>query len=404
MRCVWFTLLTVGLMGFSALAAAEPAAEPSAATAATAATPTAAPVGWRMNYSGIYETATPPTQWSKTENVLWVVPMKKFSNASVIVVGDKLFTTVEPSTLMCLNKADGKELWSAANDLEAGTLPKAQPSNGYASGTPTSDGKRVYAVFASGVVVCYDLEGKLIWKKVAKLTDFQWGHCVSPLLIDGKLIVELGYITAFNAADGEVVWTSANRAKEFYGSPVAAAVAGKPVVITPCGKILNAADGSAIENNLPKLEYATPLVVGNQVYFLQTDSKAYELPAALDGKPRQLWTAKLKADRYYTSPLFDKDLLYTVHRSSHASVIDAKTGEVVAEKDLGLKRDFYASVTKAGNFLYFTHESGTTLVMKPGKELEAVATNKLEQTRATPVFEGSRMYIRTWKNLYCIGK
>ena len=80
-----------------------------------------------------------------------------------ILVGDKLFTTVEPSTLLCLNKTDGKELWSAANDLEAGNLPKAQPTNGYASGTPTSDGKHVYAVFASGVVVCYEeIEGQFL--------------------------------------------------------------------------------------------------------------------------------------------------------------------------------------------------------------------------------------------------
>ena len=48
--------------------------------------------------------------------------------------------------------------------------------------------------------------------------------------------------------------------------------------------------------------------------------------------------------------------------------------------------------------------TGTAIVLEPGREYKEIAENRLEPARSTPVFAGSRMYLRTLKNLYCIGK
>jgi hypothetical protein len=48
---------------------------------------------------------------------------------------------------------------------------------------------------------------------------------------------------------------------------------------------------------------------------------------------------------------------------------------------------------------------GSIVVVKPGFKYEELARNKVEQTlRASPVFEGRRMYVRAPGRLYCFCK
>src|SRR5207248_900169 len=47
----------------------------------------------------------------ENKNIAWTCAMPGSSNASPIVVGDKIFSTAETYDLVCLNKADGKFLW-----------------------------------------------------------------------------------------------------------------------------------------------------------------------------------------------------------------------------------------------------------------------------------------------------
>jgi outer membrane protein assembly factor BamB len=72
-------------------------------------------VGWRTDGSGAYTTATPPTEWSKTKNVIWSTPLTDSSNATPVISGEKLFICAEPETLICINLADGKILWQKTN-------------------------------------------------------------------------------------------------------------------------------------------------------------------------------------------------------------------------------------------------------------------------------------------------
>ena len=64
----------------------------------------------------------------------------------------------------------------------------------------------------------------------------------------------------------------------------------------------------------------------------------------------------------------------------------------------------YASVTLAGEHLYISDWFGITAVIKPGRTFKLESTNQLERFRGSPVFEGTRMYIRGFNKLYCIGK
>jgi outer membrane protein assembly factor BamB len=49
--------------------------------------------------------------------------MPGWSNATPIIVGDRIFACCEPSTLVCLSLADGKILWQQANDYHSLLTP-----------------------------------------------------------------------------------------------------------------------------------------------------------------------------------------------------------------------------------------------------------------------------------------
>ena len=68
-------------------------------------------VGWRTDGTGRYTAATPPTEWSTEKNVVWKTAMKTQSNATPVVVGDRIFVCEERATLVCVRASDGEILW-----------------------------------------------------------------------------------------------------------------------------------------------------------------------------------------------------------------------------------------------------------------------------------------------------
>ncbi|MSQ95297.1 MAG: hypothetical protein EXR98_12170 [Gemmataceae bacterium] len=73
------------------------------------------PVGWRTDGTGRYPSAQPPKTWGLDKNVVWKTKMPNFSVATPIIVGDKIFVCSEPTSLLCINKADGNILWEKKN-------------------------------------------------------------------------------------------------------------------------------------------------------------------------------------------------------------------------------------------------------------------------------------------------
>jgi outer membrane protein assembly factor BamB len=81
------------------------------------------PVGWRTDGTGIYEAEVPPTHWSTEKNIIWKTPMPSWSNASAVIVGDRIFVCSEPTTLVCVNKKNGKILWQKTNTYQDTLTP-----------------------------------------------------------------------------------------------------------------------------------------------------------------------------------------------------------------------------------------------------------------------------------------
>lgn len=301
------------------------------------------------------------------------------------------------------------DLDTKLKDLEKYMPTPTHGDNGHSSPTPVTDGQRVYSMYNNGVVVCYGMDGKRQWAKyVEKPADKNWGHSSSPLLVGDKVIVHYKQMVALKADTGEEAWRAP--ATPMFGTPAVAKIGGVDVIIDGKGDFVRASDGKMLAKGKANNSFNGPLVVDKTVYFIdEGGAKALELPAEAGEtiEPKQLWTSQPKRERYYGSPVYHDGLLYAITRYGDLSILDAKTGEVVATKvmkDVDLNGQFYPSIVVAGKNVYVAGDQGKCVILEPGKEFKEVARNQLEPTKATAVFEGTRMYVRGRTALYCIGK
>ena len=117
-----------------------------------------------------------------------------------------------------------------------------------------------------------------------------------------------------------------------------------------------------------------------------------------------LWKIN-KGTPYVASPLLSNGRLYfTEERQNLLTVLDAKTGKVLVDRErLPGVRSFYASPVAAAGRVYFTAQDGTTLVFKDDDTPELLSTNKLnEPIDASPALVGKQVFLRSHSRLYCI--
>src|SRR5262249_42316241 len=107
---------------------------------------------------------------------------------------------------------------------------------------------------------------------------------------------------------------------------------------------------------------------------------------------------------YVPSPLLlDHRLYFTQDRSALLTILDARTGKPVLDKErLPGQKSFYSSPVAAAGRIYLADQAGTTLVLKQGDKLEVLATNHLDDSfDASPALAGKQLFLRG-KFLYCI--
>jgi outer membrane protein assembly factor BamB len=111
-----------------------------------------------------------------------------------------------------------------------------------------------------------------------------------------------------------------------------------------------------------------------------------------------VWKLKTRVGRY-ASPIIVDGLLYTASDESFISCIEAATGQTVWTERVGGK--YAASPIYGDGRLYFFSQEGTTLVLKPGRALEILATNTLASGfMASPAADGKALFLRTKTHLY----
>ncbi len=287
-------------------------------------------------------------------------------------------------------------------------LPPTHALTGYTTATPVTDGSCVGVCFGTGIAAVHELDGTLRWRRFLEKPPQHYGHAASPVLVGELLIVTLNQLTALDVRTGATRWQA--RIRPRWGTPIVLTLGNEPVLALPGGELIRARDGLLLARHLADLQFCSAIAAAGTLYYLDTTSYAYALPADLPVdlpagslQLERRWQVSLPNDRYYASPLLHDGLLYAVTQHGKLTVLQASDGAVVYQRDLPELGGptAYPSITLMGDVIHLGSDNGTTLVFQPGREFVWLATNRLEPYRASPVCRGDQLLLRTLKGLWC---
>jgi len=394
---------------------------------------------WRgAKLDGIsHETGVPET-WSKTENVAWRLPLPGAGGSTPVVWGDHIYlTSAEGNDLVLMAiSTDGKVLWkqTMANHNEA---VRGDEGN-FASPSPSTDGKHVWAMMGTGDLGCYTADGKEVWKynlqdRYGKF-DIQFGMTSSPVLDGDRLYLQLlhsggALVLALDKLTGKEIWKQTRKSdahdecEHSYASPVIYRDPQRELLLTHgCDYIVahQLSDGAEVWRcgglNLkskynPTLRFvASPLAVpglvivpsakNGPVLALDPSSKG-DISETKEG---HFWTRAHNTPDV-PSPLVVDGLAYLCREDGTLICLDAKTGEEQYPMKRTHSDRYRASPVYADGKIYLTARGGMVTVVKAGKEFEILASNDLgEAISSSPAISNGRIYLRTFDALYAIGK
>jgi outer membrane protein assembly factor BamB len=419
--------------------------------------------------TGVAPKGNPPVSWSETENVKWKVKIPGGGHATPVVWGDRLFvltaiptgkkveapadapppppppppgeggpgrqggrrgmggpkpTEVHQFAILCLNRNTGKVLWQQTAREEVPHEGFRQGEGSLASGSPLTDGERVYAFFGSRGLYCYDLDGKARWNQ--DLGDMRvamgFGEGSSPALYQDTLVVSWdhegdSFIVALDKQTGTTRWKKTREERTSWSTPLVVAQGGKPqVIVTATGKIrgYDLATGDVVWEcgGLTPNVIPSPVAAEGVVYamsgFRGNSLLAIRLGRTgdLTGSDAILWSHK-KSTPYVPSPLLYGDKLYFLaNNNGMLSVFDARTGTALIDAErLEAIPGVYASPVGASGRVYLVGRNGATLVIKQAEKLEVLATNRLdEKFDASPAIAGKDLFLRGREYLYCLAE
>ena len=111
-----------------------------------------------------------------------------------------------------------------------------------------------------------------------------------------------------------------------------------------------------------------------------------------------------RASAYNTSQIVYGDYLYTLYDQGFLTCHNARTGELIYDKErIQPLASFTASPWAYNGSLFCLSEDGQTFVMRAGPEFGLITRNDLDELcLATPAIADGRLFIRTASKLYCL--
>ncbi|NQU21332.1 MAG: PQQ-like beta-propeller repeat protein [Candidatus Nealsonbacteria bacterium] len=416
---------------------------------------------WRgPNADGISPNANPPSTWDESTNVKWKAKIPGSGSSTPIIWEDKIFVAAAIQTdrkgpaavertddqrpqrpgswlsrrfgarspenifqflVFCLDRESGRVLWKRVV-VEEQPHEGCHRSHGFASGSPTTDGRSLYVSFGSRGIYALDFDGNLRWKR--DLGDMRtrnaFGEGASPVLCGDSLVVNWdhegnSFIVCLDAATGEKRWRTPRDEATTWCTPFVVQHNGMTQVVINGTNRVRSYDlatgkliwecGGQVDNPV-----ASP-VASDGIVYLMTGRRGYALQAiSLDSSgdltdSNQIAWQRDRGTPYVPSPVLHDGLLYFLKSCNGIlTCVRADSGEeLYAEQRLADVPDVYASLGFAAGKVFVVGRNGTTVVVKHGPTLEVLAVNRLQEgIDASPVFVGNELFLRGTEHLYCI--
>ncbi|VAW21985.1 hypothetical protein MNBD_BACTEROID01-440 [hydrothermal vent metagenome] len=358
-----------------------------------------------------------PVDWDGAtgRNMLWKAETPRQGYNSPVIWGDKAFLTGSDAQIRevyCFDKNSGKMLWSKPVDNIPGSPakpPKVTDDTGLSAPTLTTDGQRVYAIFATGDIISFDMDGNRVWARNLGVPDNHYGHSSSLICWKDKVFVQYdtnkgGKVLALNTLSGKTVWETRRSSKISWASPVLAEISGKMQLVLSADPIVagydidNGKELWAVDCMMGEVG-PSPAFGGGLVYA----ANEYARLAAINPVDGSI---KWEEDEYMpevASPVVANGLLFIATSYGVFVCYDAVTGDKLWEEEYNA--GFYASPVIADNKVFALDTDGVMHILELSREAKVVGEPLLgEEGYATPAFSDGRIYIRGKEYLYCFGE
>jgi outer membrane protein assembly factor BamB len=385
-----------------------------------------------------------PTFWDPKTNILWKTEIPGEGWSSPIVWDDRVFVTSATENgaqchIFALDRRAGKIVWDTM--VFSQTPRRKESRNSWATPTPTTDGKVVYAVFGGGGIAAVDWDGKVIWKNLDVEFYSRHGLGASPLLHEGLLIEpydgsssrfessdkvtdaerigwqipwDKSFIAALDTKTGKRVWTGKRGMSRIaHVSPIVLDIDGGKQLVSGAGDCIqgfNLKTGELIWSIYAQGEGVVPSPVSG--YGMLFAASGFEKTTLRGIKLKDLhgdatathvaWEQK-KGVPTQPSPIFVNPRLYAITDGGILSCYNPRNGEQFWQERVGGIHS--ASPVYAEGRIYFLAESGQTTIVDTGPDFQIVGRCELDaHCQASPAISHQNIFIRSEKSLYCIGQ
>ncbi len=412
---------------------------------------------WRGPYfNGSTDEKNLPSDWSQTEGIAWSVDLPGSSAATPIVSGDRVFLSGVDADrrmllAMCFDRTNGKLLWR--HDIAEGISRDRRST--FAASSAVTDGKIVVFFYANGELVCFDVDGNRQWKR--NIQDdygefaFQWTFGSSPTLFGGKLYIQVlqrdvparghgmkdrvneSYILAVEPATGKTLWRRIRPSKavaesrEAFTTPIPSTINGRQQLLVIGGDALT---GHDLETGKELWRWGTwnPTRIGNwrlvpspvagenivlacgpknsPIYAIKPTGTGVLDDSAIAWVSRDV--REVSAD-VPTPAFYDGDFFILSDLRKALSRVEPLTGKVKWTIATPGSAKYEASPLAADGRIYLIDHSGEAAVIDAanGNVLRTIPMDKAggkDVVRASIVAAYGKLFIRTTRRLYCVGK
>lgn len=286
----------------------------------------------------------------------------------------------------------GEQIWQVR--IDATQQGPSNYMNSRAAPTPVADLNNVYAFFETGNLVAIDHSGKQLWHRdLAKdLGPFESNHGLGSSLAqtDDAVILNLehkgpSFLIAINKQDGTTKWRVDRPSGSSWTSPI---VTGKSSqIVVSSARSVTGYDASSGEkvwcheglegNSVPSpCPAGGRIIVGARIpeFGSAADAAKSNLSIAVGKSAEVSWRAS-SAVCDYASPVVDGNQVYFLNKVGVLSCVDTDSGEEIYRERL--RAECWATPIVADNGIFFFARDGSVRVVKRGREFDVIATNAL---------------------------
>lgn len=376
---------------------------------------------------GISAYTNVPANWNgKTgQGIFWKTKVPLPGLNSPVVWGDRIFLSGgDPNALQvfCFDAISGKHLWTG--DVRRAPLRSDEEAfeptedTGFATPTVATDGRRVYAIFATGDVGCFDFNGRKVWEKNLGIPDSAYGYASSLAMYRNLLLIQYDQggvedgkskLIAMDGYSGRTVWETKRPVGNSWSSPIVADVGNQYQVLTcadPWVIGYDPANGAELwrVNCLTGDIASSPIDANGLTFAIEPYSKLVAIRTDGRGDVTKTHIAWSNEDGGpdICSPVSNGELIFLLATEGLLSCYKIADGTMLWEHDL--RDDFRASPSLVGDNMYLLSDKGVMFIIKVGTEYKELAKCELgEDCSGSPAFADGRIYVRGVENLYCIG-